>query len=86
MADVTKTYPYKILHAIDVFACTLLFRDSDVTISAMTGLAMRKANPPWWARALNAFLNAIQRGHCEMAIQADIERAQAAIRLLQGDA
>lgn len=80
--SLTQTYPYKILHAIDVFACTLIWRDSNVTISAMTGLAMRKPNPPRWAKVLNAFLELIQKGHCAMAIQSDIERAQEAIRIL----
>ena len=76
-------YAYKVLLFIDLFACALIFRDSDVTISAETGLAMQRAAPPLWARALNSFLNLFHKGHCRMAIAADIDRAQTAIAYLQ---
>lgn len=76
-------YAYKALLFIDLFCCALLFRDPDVTISSETGLAMLRADPPRWARMLNWCLNKIQPGHCQMAILADIERAQRAIAYLQ---
>lgn len=76
-------YGYKALLFIDLFFCALLFRDPDVTISSETGLAMQRAKPPLWAKLLNGFLNLIQPGHCQMAIVADIQRAQTAITYLQ---
>ena len=78
-----RGYVVKVLLALDIFVSALCFRDSDVTISAETGLAMRRPNPPWWARALNWMLDTIQPGHCQNAIQWDIERAEAAIRYLR---
>lgn len=79
----TKSYLYKVLLFLDIFVCALVFRDPDVTISAETGLAMQRANPPAWAKLLNGFLNWIRPGHCAQAITDDIERAQAAINYLR---
>jgi hypothetical protein len=73
-----KAYTVLIARVIDISLSAFIWRDYDITISAQCGLAMRRPNPPLWARALNAFLNALERGHCELAICADIERAQAA--------
>jgi len=72
-------YVFKVLLFFDIFVCALIFRDPDVTISSETGLAMRKPNPPWWAKALSGLLNHIQTNHCELAIQGDIARAQTAL-------
>lgn len=79
----TKNYLYKVLLFFDIFVCALIFRDPDVTISAETGLAMQRANPPLWAKLLNGFLNWIRPGHCATAINDDIERAQLAIIYLK---
>lgn len=81
--SIRQGYVYKVLLFIDLFACALLFRDPDVTISAETGLAMQRAKPPLWARALNAFLNAIQKDHCANAVLDDIARAETAIAYLR---
>lgn len=78
-----KNYLYKVLLFLDLFACALIFRDPDVTISAETGRAMLRSSPPRWARILNGFLNWIQPNHCRDAIEADIVRAQTAIKYLQ---
>lgn len=78
-----KNYLYKLLLFFDIFICALLFRDPDVTLSAETGLAMQRAAPPYWAKALNWFLDKIQTNHCTLAIQDDIERAQIAIQYLK---
>lgn len=78
-----KNYFYKILLFIDIFVCALVFRDPDVTISAETGLAMQRTNPPTWAKFLNWFLNKIRTNHCTLAIADDIRRAQTAIQYLQ---
>jgi hypothetical protein len=76
-------YAYKVLLFLDIFLCALIYRDPDCTISAETGLAMRRANPPRWAKLLNGFLNLFEKGHCELAIADDIARAHAAITYLE---
>ena len=76
------TFLGKVLLAFDMFVCAVIWRDSGITISSMVGLAMRKGDPVWWARVLNWLLNAVEKGHCEMAIADDILRAQAAIAIL----
>jgi hypothetical protein len=78
-----KNYVYKVLLFFDIFLCAILFRDPDVTISAETGLAMQRANPPWWARRINGFLNLFHKGHCAEAILDDITRAETAIAYLK---
>ncbi len=78
-----KNYAYKALLFLDIFICSLLFRDPDVTISAETGLAMQRAQPPLWAELLNDFLNLIHKGHCAQAIIDDIARAKTAIAYLK---
>lgn len=79
-----KTYVVLIARVIDVAMQTFIWRDYDITISAQTGLAMSQLNPPLWARALNAFLNALEPDHCKLAIACDIERAQQALNILHG--
>ena len=82
MSTYTNTYFLVLLRAFDILACSWVWRDYDITISSMTGLAMRKPFPPRWARWLNAFLNWIETNHCELAIQADQERARQAQAIL----
>jgi hypothetical protein len=76
-------YGYKLLIALDLFLCVLGWRDEDVTMSSEAGLEMRRPSPKWWARALYWLLDHVQKGHCEMAIQADIARARRAIAYLE---
>jgi hypothetical protein len=38
---------------------------------------------PTWAKVLNAFLNWLEPGHCQLAIECDIERAEQALRILR---
>lgn len=79
-----KGYVVLIARVVDIAISTFVWRDYDITISAQTGLLMRTARPPLWARALNWFLNALERDHCELAIACDIERAEQALRVLRG--
>ena len=79
-----KSYAVLIARVIDIAISTFVWRDYDITISAQTGLLMRRADPPRWARVLNAFLNWIETNHCNLAIACDIERAQQALRILTG--
>ncbi len=77
-------YAFKVLLFFDIFACALIFRDPDITLSAEVGLAMRRPQPPRWARIINRLLDVIQTDHCAMAIEHDIARAVAAISYLKG--
>lgn len=81
-ATAVKNYAYKVLLFLDIFICALVFRDPDVTISAEVGLAMKRPNPPLWAKLLNGFLDKIQKDHCRKAIDSDVLRAQTAILYL----
>lgn len=78
------SYAGKVLLAFDVFVSAICFRDPNVTISAETGLAMKRAIPPYWAILLSAFLDWISKDHCANAIKNDILRAQIAIAYLEG--
>jgi hypothetical protein len=80
--SIRQGYAYKILLFIDLFLCAVLFRDPDITLSSEAGLAMQRAKPPLWARALNGFLNIFQKNHCTISIEADIERARIATEYL----
>jgi hypothetical protein len=74
-----SSYPGKVLLYIDVCVAGIIWGDSDVTISALTGLERKKPNPRLWCR-----LMPLTQAHCNGAIAHDIARAQAAIRLLTG--
>lgn len=78
-----KTYLFRVLLFLDMFAAALIFRDADVTISSMTGLELKKPEPARWAKLLGGLLNHLQPNHCEMAITDDVARAKQAITLLQ---
>jgi len=75
-------YAVVIARCIDILVAGVFWRDYGVTISSMTGLALRAPRPPLWAKLLGAFLNAIEKGHCELAIACDIERALQALEIL----
>lgn len=75
-------YAFKFLIAIDIFVCSIVWRDPDITISSMCGLELRKPAPRWWARWLGGALNKIQTNHCESAIGGDQTRALAALKIL----
>ena len=75
-------YGFKVLLYIDMFIAALIWRDSGVTISSFTGLALRRQSPPLWARVLGGILNTLETNHCESAIAHDRERAKAALTIL----
>jgi hypothetical protein len=74
-----NTYLFKVLIALDIFVSELCFRGVSVTISSMTALERRKPKPAWWARWMP-----LTTAHCEGAVRFDTNRAQAALKLLQG--
>ena len=68
--------------AFDAFCQDLLWNDTlGVTISSRAGLAARRG-VLWPARAIDLLM--FNRNHCEQAIAADIQRAQAALAILTG--
>ena len=79
-----NSYVFKLLIAIDMFVCSVIWRDSGITISSMTGLELRRPNARKWAKVLGWVLNHIQPGHCEMAIANDLKRNAAAKATLNG--
>jgi len=80
-----KGYVVLIARVFDIAISTFIWRDYGVTISAQCGLEMLRpvARRPLWARMLNAFLNALEPGHCQLAIACDIKRAEQALRVLR---
>ena len=78
-----KNYFVTILRAFDIFMAALIWRDYGVTISSMTGLELRKAQPAKWAVILGGFLNWIRPGHCEAAIVADRLRDREGLIILE---
>jgi hypothetical protein len=79
-----NSYGVVLARTVDILLCGWIWRDYDITISSMAGLAMRAIRPPLWAHLLHVLLNRIQANHCELAIQADIERCQQALKMLNG--
>jgi hypothetical protein len=77
-----NSYTMVLARAVDIFACTLIWRDYDVTISSMCGLQLRKAKPARWAKILGWVLNHLQANHCELAIVADLQRAKTTLQML----
>jgi hypothetical protein len=76
------TYVAKVLLAFDYFMCVLWTRDQGLSISGRCGLYWRHGNPPVFWYLLHRLLNALQKDHCELAIEGDLARAQAVVRLL----
>jgi hypothetical protein len=86
MTTYNNSYLFVLMRSLDMLTCSWLWRDYDITVSSMTGLALRKPSPPRWARLLGAFLNWLQTNHCEMAIACDILRCSQADAILTGRA
>ena len=77
-------YVFKVLLYFDTFIAALIWRDSGVTISSYTGLALRRPTPPIWAIVLGRWvLNRLEANHCELAIAHDRQRAQEALEILK---
>ena len=81
-----NSYGVVVARSIDILCASWVWRDYDITISSMCGLELRKVAPALWARWLGAALDRIEAGHCELAIQADLERSAQAQAILQQQA
>lgn len=83
MASYNKSYTVVVARSIDIMLAGWIWREADVTISSMCGLALRLETPPIWSIVLGRwFLNRIEKNHCELAIQADRLRAHMVLQLL----
>jgi hypothetical protein len=82
MINYSKGYAIVLARSVDIMLAGWVWRTADVTISSLCGLELRKPAPRKWARILGWILNHLQRNHCELAIQADRERAQQALQIL----
>ncbi len=81
-----QTYAVVVARCLDILVAGWLWREYDITISAHAGLALRLETPPIWAIVLGRWvLNKIEANHCELAVAADYERAQLALKLLTPD-
>lgn len=84
-----KTYSHALAIGVDMLGSALFFSNTgaDITISSMCGLELRKQKlgRPYTRRlvVLGHVLNWIQKGHCEMAISADIARCSSAVMVLE---
>lgn len=77
----TNTYTHTIAVAVDVFTASIIWDTYGVTVSSRCGLALRRGQTGLLA-TLGKILNKIQDNHCELAIKADIQRAQDALKFL----
>ncbi len=82
----SNTYFLVLCRAVDILCCTVLWRDYDITISSICGLALRKERAGLPASkvlcALGRALNWLQTAHCERAIAADLLRIRLATSIL----
>lgn len=67
-----------------MFTASVFWNKDDVTVSSLCGLALRQGRSYSLLGRLGFVLNKIQTNHCELAIQADLSRAQSTIALLKG--
>lgn len=82
----SNTYTHTVIITVDVLGASLFWNRSDLTISSLCGLELRKKaagqGSVWSLVQLGRFLNWINTGHCEAAINADAQRAVNALRSL----
>lgn len=84
MAWSSGTYTRILATSVDILLAAAVWRQYDITISSHCGLALRNPSGNRLLRGLGRLLNTIQRNHCELAIQGDMERAKEAITALWG--
>lgn len=78
----SNTYSHTLAIAVDMATASVFWNKEDITVSSLCGLALRANRSTSFPGRLGAILNKIQTNHCELAIQADLTRAQAIITLL----
>lgn len=79
----SNTWTHTVAVAVDIFTASVFWNHEDVTVSSLCGLELRHgATGDRLLCTLGRFLNRIQANHCELAIAADRQRAEAALKLL----
>jgi hypothetical protein len=72
-----KTFARYVAIAFDMFVNVLTAGSLDVTISSRAGVAAEQGK--LWGRVLSRFLDLLEKDHCQLAIQSDIDRAKQTI-------
>jgi hypothetical protein len=78
----SNTYSHTLAIAIDILTASIFWNVEDVTVSSLCGLALRSGRSSSFLGRLGRVLNRIQSNHCELAIAADLARAEACRTLL----
>lgn len=78
----SNTYSHTLVIAVDIFTASTFWNTEDVTVSSLSGLALRKGEINTFLAHLGNLLNKIQNDHCELAIAADLSRCAQASALL----
>lgn len=86
-----RTYSHNVLIALDSFAAALVFNRPDLTISTMCDMVRNPMGRHvlklstwqlWSLQRLGPILDWIQKGHCKLARQGDIDRANSTLESL----
>jgi hypothetical protein len=69
-----------------MLTCSVFWNDTDVCVSSLCGLQLRRAaaglGTNWLLLTLGKGLDKVQAEHCELSIAGDIARCKAALALL----
>ena len=74
------TFSRYIALAFDVFWNVITGGTVGITMSARAGVAETKGQR--WGKAMSTFLSWMEKDHCQLAIQGDIDRAKSVIKEL----
>ena len=80
------SWSHRFAVAVDILTASIVWSTYDVTISSRCGWALRV--PTRWNFLLcwlGVILNHVEKNHCELAIQADRDRALLALAFLGGE-
>lgn len=79
----SNTYSHTLSISVDMLTASIFWNKDDVTVSSLCGLALRRGESATFLARLGKVLNVLQANHCELAIAADIARANSTIDLLK---
>lgn len=81
-----STYTYKVAISVDVLTASIFWNRTDLTVSSLCGLELRKKatgkGAIWSLVQLGRFLNWLNKDHCESAIRGDAQAALNALNIL----
>lgn len=78
----SNTYTHTVVIGVDILTASIFWNTSNVTVSSLCGLELRRGYKHTPLALLGALLNKISKNHCELAIQADLGRQAKATLLL----